>query len=147
MVTGKLQISVASKVAVSSIGTLVGSIAAAGCARTPVVHSASKLSRARSLNLRIILLLPSSLAFPGTGLHRARPPRIESFSVAPWRSAPDHCGLAVPSAERHAARAVAAPDGISHRLPPRRTTCRPGKIDLQQTTVMKQQPPGKTWQL
>src|SRR5215211_234757 len=118
MVTGKLQISVASKVAVSSIGTLVGSIAAAGCARTPVVHSASKLSRARSLNLRIILLLPSSLAFPGTGLHRARPPRIESFSVAPWRSAPDHCGLGGALGRTARSPGCRRTRRGSHRLPP-----------------------------
>jgi hypothetical protein len=47
----------------------VGSIAAAGCARTPVALSASKLSKTRSRNLRIILLLPSPVPSPATELH------------------------------------------------------------------------------
>jgi hypothetical protein len=59
MVTGKLQISSTTEVMVSSIGSLVGSTAAAGCARIPVALNASKLSRIRRLNLRIIPLLLS----------------------------------------------------------------------------------------
>jgi hypothetical protein len=59
MVTGKLQISSTTEVTVTSSGSLVGSTAAAGCASTPVDPNASKLSNTRSLNLRIIPLLPS----------------------------------------------------------------------------------------
>jgi hypothetical protein len=50
----------------------------------------------------------------------------------------------VPSVERHAARAVAALDGNRSSPAPPQDHLPPGKIDLQQTTVIKQWPLGKT---
>src|SRR5215218_10010592 len=88
MVTGKLQISSITEVMLSSIGSLVGSIAAAGCARIPVALNASKLSKTRSRNLRIILLLPSPAPSPATELHQAPGHQGSRVSrAAPWRAA------------------------------------------------------------
>jgi hypothetical protein len=60
MVTGKLQISFATVTTVTSMWFLVGSLAAAGCAMTPMALNASTLSTLNNLNLGIILA-PSSL--------------------------------------------------------------------------------------
>jgi hypothetical protein len=53
----------------------------------------------------------------------------------------------VPSAERHVARAVAALDGDHSSPAPPQDHLPPGKLDLQQTTVMNQQASGKTQKL
>jgi hypothetical protein len=56
-------------------------------------------------------------------------------------------GLAVPSAERRPARAVAAPNGDLSSPAPPQDHLPTGKSDLQQTTVIEQQPSGKIQQL
>jgi hypothetical protein len=55
--------------------------------------------------------------------------------------------MAVPSAERRRAEAVATPNGDLSSPAPPQDHLPTGKSDLQQTTVMKQQASGKTQQL
>jgi hypothetical protein len=94
------------------------------------------------------MLLPPSVPFPGTGLHQARassdrellgqPLALSACLLRGWRC-PGPNG-AQPGLSQH-------PTGISHRLPPLQDHLPPGKTDLQQTTLMKQQASGKTYQL